>query len=369
MDCVSSSAFGCSGGKGRGGGGGGGGGRRRRRSRLYGVCLFFCLCFSAAVAGPATRPPPPVYASSPTKGDIDSSLYYPADASCLMAAIKTATTAILSQRQSRAATLLRLVFHDCMTKGGGCDASILKPAEINNPVNDGLSKVVDIITAVRKQAATQCGVLPTLADTIARAAAAAVSFSGLGDVVASGFKLGRRDVAPSQTGDNPATLPNENQPLDDILNSFASFGLSVQESTVWSIGGHSIGEAGCIHFTNRLNTSGGAGSCLPPVDPTLDPVLACKLAATCAAGAKGANFDFVTPKVLDVTYFQLLLKKQGLLKSDQAFAGNARTAAYIQLYANSPGQFAADFLAAYVKVSLFNINGPTTAPPTQYYFP
>ncbi|GBG87978.1 Class III Peroxidase [Chara braunii] len=351
----------------------------RARFMLF-VCLLCCLCFRSAVGqatvvvvqsgGSSHRPPPPVCASSPTQGVIDPTLYHPHDAACLMKSIKKYSYQEFLKDRPMAASLLRLSFHDCLTKGGGCDASILKPGEITDPnnINEGLRITVPVITRIRQRAAEECGVYPTMADAIARAGAAAIAFSGLADPTTAGFLLGRRDIADNQPGDDARTLPDALEPLDNILTKLTGFGLSLREVTVFSLGGHSVGKSACSHFNFRLNNGSTPGGCQKPVDPTLDPALACKLAKVCGDPNADVKFDFGTPFSLDNNYFKLLLKHQALLRTDQAFATHSGTASFVREYANGPKRFAKDFLKAFVKVELVSINGPTTAPPKKYYY-
>ncbi|GBG87967.1 Class III Peroxidase [Chara braunii] len=343
------------------------------------VCLLYCLCFRSAVGqatvavvqsgGSSHRPPPPVCASSPRQGVIDSTLYHPGDAACLMKSIKKYSYQEFLKDRPMAATVLRLSFHDCMTKGGGCDASIFKPGEIRDPddINEGVRITVPVITRIRQRAAKECGVYPTMADTIARAGAAAIAFSGLADPTTAGFLLGRRDIADNQTGDDPKTLPNAVEAFDVILRKLTGLGLSLREVTVFSLGGHSVGKSACSHFKLRLNNGSTPGGCRKPVDPTLDPAFACKLAKLCRDPDADVSFDFGTPFSLDNKYFKLLLKHQALLRIDQAFATHSGTARFVREYAKRPKRFARDFLKAFVQVELMNINGPTTAPPKYYY--
>ncbi|GBG90286.1 Class III Peroxidase [Chara braunii] len=323
--------------------------------------------------------PQPTYEKKPKEGQIDRSLYAADDRACLVGALREATIAVLEDDRSLAAKFLRLSFHDCMTKReqatgrilGACDASILLPREISHPVNDGLRAAVPLISKIRRCAAQACNnVVPTKADTIAAAAAASIAWSGLCHPAQYGFTIGRRDRDPECTGDDPMTLPSATETLGSVLEKLSASGsLDRKESTVFTIGSHSIGCSSCDNFSFRLNSR----TCSRPADQTLDPRRACKLTRTClqCAADKQPNivapFDYITPFKLDNAYFKITLMNKGLLRTDHAFAHDPRTAPYVKFYAHNEGSFKKDFMEVFVKVSVVGINHSKTVVPKDYY--
>ncbi|GBG90285.1 Class III Peroxidase [Chara braunii] len=376
-------------------------GEEEKKGEGKGVCNYF------------RGGPEPSYEKQPKEGEIDYSLYGKEGRACLLRALHAATFEVLDRDKTMAATLLRMSFHDCLTRRdwakGACDASVLLPREINHPQNENLRRAAPVIYEIRERAAQQCNVVPTKADTIAAAGAASIDWSDLENPEKYGFTIGRRDRNPESRGDNPMTLPLATETLDSNLAKFwASGHLDAHDSTLFTIGGHSIGRSACEHFSFRLNNQ----TCCRPVDPTLDPRRACKLTQFCRSGDGGehhgddggaeggrkmsgdggktrgeehkaesgyggkthgkeqrrVHFDFITPFKLDTWYFKITLMNKGLLTTDHAFGHDPRTAPYVKFYAHNQQAFDVDYIKAFIKVSLVGINHHKTIVPNNYFY-
>ena len=139
--------------------------------------------------------------------------------------------------------LLRLAFHDsgtfCKhTKTGGVSGSITNSIELSREENDGLQKSADLVSRLKED-------IPdvSLSDIIAVAGAVAVEICG-GPTIDVG--LGREDnleVSPD------GRLPDENDEIDHLKNTFDRMGLSTKDLVVLS-GAHTLGDARDKPFTD-----------------------------------------------------------------------------------------------------------------------
>ncbi|GBG58888.1 Class III Peroxidase [Chara braunii] len=307
------------------------------------------------------------YDPNPVRGQLDPTLYNPEDAMCLLRSLFIVSLDELRADPSFPPGFLRLAFHDCMTAGGGCDGSVLKPAELNSPANARLRRLSNITLRIQSRAAAMClNVRPTLADTIAVAGDVANVLSGSPSGISMGLRLGRRDADPNLPGDNATTLPSPFDPFPVALEKMIRLGLTVEEATLFTVGGHSIGTSGCGAFRRRL--SANISTCSSPPDRDLQPAYACQLSTICAQPAARADFDPATPLLLDTAIFRLLLEGKGLLTTDQDFFTNFTTRPFVLKYASLEGSlsFPTDFVAVYVKHLRIGINGPTSRPPASY---
>jgi peroxidase len=110
-------------------------------------------------------------------------------------------------------------------------------------------------------------------------------------------------------------------------------------------GAHTIGQARCLSFTNRL---------YPTQDPTLNPALATWLKTQCPATGGNpnnpVNLDFVTPLTFDNQYYKNLVQFDGLLTSDEELFTDPSTASIIQIAATNSPVWQAAFVQAMIKM-------------------
>ncbi|KAF3447113.1 hypothetical protein FNV43_RR12293 [Rhamnella rubrinervis] len=213
--------------------------------------------------------------------------------------------------KSRAAGVLRLVFHDAGTfetnkDSGGMNGSIIY--ELDRPENAGLKKSLKVVEKAKSQVDA---ILPvSWADMIAVAGAEAVLLCGGPSIPVS---LGRLD---SSEPDPEGKLPQESLDASGLKQCFQRKGLSTQDLVALS-GAHTLGSKG-----------------------------------------------FGDPTVFDNSYFKILLDKPwrmssaGMssmigLPSDRALVEDDECLRWITQYANNQNLFFEDFRKAYTKLVNF----------------
>lgn len=110
-------------------------------------------------------------------------------------------------------------------------------------------------------------------------------------------------------------------------------------------GAHTIGVARCSSFKSRLTG----------VDPTLDSDFAKTLSKTCSAGDNAEQPFDATRNDFDNLYFNALIRKAGVLFSDQTLLTNAKTRAAVNGYAMNQAMFFLDFQQAMVKMGMVDV--------------
>ncbi|XP_069144008.1 putative L-ascorbate peroxidase 6 isoform X1 [Solanum lycopersicum] len=209
--------------------------------------------------------------------------------------------------KSKAAGVLRLVFHDAGTfeideKTGGMNGSIVY--ELDRPENKGLKKSLKILDKAKSQIDLVQSV--SWADIIALAGAEAVSLCGGPSIP---IQLGRID---SMVQDPEGKLPEESLDAISLKQCFERKGFSTQELVALS-GAHTLGSKG-----------------------------------------------FGNPTVFDNEYFKILMEKPWLssgsmtsmvgLPSDRALVEDDECVGWISKYAEDQSLFFDDFKNAYTKL-------------------
>ncbi|TVU48580.1 hypothetical protein EJB05_08221 [Eragrostis curvula] len=250
-----------------------------------------------------------------------------------------------------AASLVRLHFHDCFVRG--CDASVLvdstpgNTAEKDAQPNTSL-RGFDVIDSAKTRLEQACFGVVSCADVLAFAARDALALVG-GN--AYQVPAGRRDGNVSSAQETNGNLPPPSASVSQLNQIFGSKGLSQAEMVTLS-GAHTIGNAHCSSFSNRLYSYGpNAGG----QDPSMDPSYLAALTQQCpqqpaAGSAATVAMDPVTPTAFDTNYYANVVANRGLLTSDQALLADPTTAAQVVGYTNSPDSFQADFAAAMIKM-------------------
>ncbi|GLT58505.1 hypothetical protein SLA2020_313910 [Shorea laevis] len=246
---------------------------------------------------------------------------------------------------SLAATLLRMHFHDCFVRG--CDASILLNSTSGGEAVERESfpnlsvRGYDFIDRVKSLLEAECPGIVSCADTIALVARDAI--------VATGgpfwrVPTGRRDGLISLQSEATTQLPSPFDNFTTLETRFASKGLDIKDLVLLSAA-HTIGIAHCSAFADRrlLNFSGVLGA----VDPSMDSEYAANLKANKCKTFNDTTIVEMNPgsrKTFDLSYYSLLLKRQGLFASDQALTTNATSLAIInQLLQGSLENFFREF--------------------------
>ncbi|GAA0167803.1 peroxidase [Lithospermum erythrorhizon] len=227
------------------------------------------------------------------------------------------------------ARLLRIHYHDCFVKG--CDASILlnrvgnDPSEKEARPNFALSGF-DVIDDIKTQVEKVCPGVVSCADILALSARDAVSYPfqrPMWDVL-----TGRRDGRTSLASDTNGNLPSAFANFTNLQQLFASKGLNVNDLVALS-GAHTIGVAHCGAFSRRLFNFTGKDD----MDPSLDPIYGEQLKKICPLPTNAATIVEMDPHSslsFDKNYFNILLKKKGLLQSDAALLTDKKSARIVR---------------------------------------
>ncbi|KAI3965719.1 hypothetical protein MKX01_010676 [Papaver californicum] len=240
------------------------------------------------------------------------------------------------------ASLLRLHFHDCFVNG--CDGSVLldstttidgeKTAFGNNNSLRGFEEVDRIKSEVDKVCGAQ---VVSCADILAVAARdSVVQLGGPTWMV----ELGRRDSTTASRTDANNAFPAPFMDLPALKTSFQNAGLDEKDLVALS-GGHAIGFSQCNNFKNRIYN-----------ESNIDPLFAKNRKLTCPSSGgdtRLAPFDPTAVK-FDTLYFKNLVKRRGLLHSDQALFNGVSTDALVKSYSTHAGAFAADFGKSMIKM-------------------
>ena len=153
--------------------------------------------------------------------------------------------------------------------------------------------------------------------------------------------LGRRDARTASKSAADSQLPGPGFNLSTLISMFDAKGLSARDMTVLS-GSHSIGQAQCITFRNRIYN-----------DANIDATFAATRRANCPTNGGNSNLaplDIQTVNQFDNNYFQNLIARRGLLHSDQELFNNGSQDALVRSYSQNNGLFVSDFAAAMVRM-------------------
>ncbi|CAK7326452.1 unnamed protein product [Dovyalis caffra] len=227
-----------------------------------------------------------------------------------------------------AALIVRLHFHDCFVQG--CDGSNKIESEC-----PGIVSCADLLTIAARDAVILVG-------------------GPYWDV-----PLGRKDSKTASFELAASNLPTADEGLLPIISKFLYQGLSVTDLVALS-GAHTIGMARCENFRARIYGDFKTTSERSPMSETHLK----NLKSMCpAAGGAGDNnvsaMDYITPNLFDNSFYQLLLKGDGLLNSDQELYSSllgVNTKNLVIKYAHDPLAFFQQFSDSMVKMG--NITNP-----------
>ncbi|KAL8533516.1 hypothetical protein ACS0TY_009788 [Phlomoides rotata] len=261
--------------------------------------------------------------------------------------------AVLSDPRN-AALILRLHFHDCFVQG--CDGSVLLDDTITLQGEKKASnnmhalKGFRIIDRVKNRLESECPGIVSCADILTIAARDAVILVGgpYWDV-----PLGRKDSKTAGYALSDSNLPTADESLLSIISKFIYQGLSVTDMVALS-GAHTIGMARCVNFRNRIYGDFTMSSGISP----LSQQYLSKLKSVCAPmkGSSDNNesaMDYSTPNLFDNSYYQMLLRGEGLINSDQVLYSSAlavQTKKLVAKYAENAVAFFEQFAESMVKL-------------------
>ncbi|XP_058080149.1 lignin-forming anionic peroxidase-like [Magnolia sinica] len=256
--------------------------------------------------------------------------------------IRTAVRSAIARERRMAASLVRLLFHDCFVQG--CDASVLLDdspsfaSEQNAPQNFRSARGFEVIANVKSQVENVCPGVVSCADILAVAARDSSVYVG-GPTWT--VKLGRRDSTTASQSQAASDLPRFTDSLETLLESFSNKGLNARDMVALS-GAHTIGQAKCAAFRDRVYNGSN-----------IDAGFASTRRRGCPSVGGNENLaplDLVTPNSFDNNYFKNLIQRKGLLQSDQVLFSGGSTDGIVKEYSNNRATFNADFAAAMVKM-------------------
>ncbi|XVF85496.1 hypothetical protein PTKIN_Ptkin17bG0122300 [Pterospermum kingtungense] len=158
-------------------------------------------------------------------------------------------------------------------------------------------------------------------------------------------KLGRRDSTSAASASLASSqLPCFTDDLKTLIDRFKAKGFSERDMVALS-GSHTIGQARCVTFWGRIYSNGS------DIDAGFASTRRRHCPATRPDGdANLAPLDLVTPNSFDNNYFKNLLRKKGLLQSDQVLLSGGSTDSIVIEYSKNPSTFSSDFAAALVRM-------------------
>ncbi|KAH9663012.1 peroxidase 72 [Citrus sinensis] len=287
-------------------------------------------------------------------GKSSSGYLYPQfyDHSCPKAQeiVKCIVAKAVAKETRMAASLLRLHFHDCFVKG--CDASILLDnsgsiiSEKRSNPNRNSARGFEVIDEIKSALEKECPQTVSCADILALAARDSTVLTG---GPSWEVPLGRRDSKGASLSGSNNDIPAPNNTFQTILTKFKLQGLDIVDLVALS-GSHTIGNARCTSFRQRLYNQSGNGQ----PDNTLDQSYAAQLRIGCPRSGGDQNLfflDFVSPTKFDNSYFKNILASKGLLNSDQVLSTkNEASMELVKKYAENNDLFFQQFAKSMVKM-------------------
>ncbi|KFK27367.1 hypothetical protein AALP_AA8G373800 [Arabis alpina] len=278
------------------------------------------------------------------QAQLDSDFYRESCPSLFPAVRRVVQRAVARERRM-AASLLRLFFHDCFVNG--CDGSILLDdtssfvGEKTAGPNNNSVRGFEVIDRIKSRVERLCPGVVSCADILAITARDSVRLLG-----GPGWsvKLGRRDsTTASLSAANSGVIPPPTSTLNNLINRFRAQGLSQRDLVALS-GAHTIGQAKCATFRNRIYN-----------ESNIDLTFALSKQSSCPASSGSgdnnqATLDLRSPGRFDLNYYRQLLNHRGLLTSDQVLYNNGSTDSLVVAYSRSLNAFYSDFVRAMVKM-------------------
>ncbi|KMT09471.1 hypothetical protein BVRB_6g129430 [Beta vulgaris subsp. vulgaris] len=264
--------------------------------------------------------------------------------------VKSVVANAVARERRMAASLLRLHFHDCFVKG--CDASLLLDnsgsivSEKGSNTNRNSARGFEVIDEIKAAVEKACPHTVSCADILALAARDST-------VIAGGpnweVPLGRKDARGASLSGSNNDIPAPNNTFNTILTKFKRQGLDLVDLVALS-GAHTIGNARCVSFRQRLYNQNGNGQ----PDLTLDRAYASQLRNQCPRSGGDQNLfflDYVSPFNFDNNYYKNILSNKGLLNSDQVLlTKNPASMQLVKQYAENMQLFFDHFAKSMVKM-------------------
>lgn len=114
-------------------------------------------------------------------------------------------------------------------------------------------------------------------------------------------------------------------------------------------GSHTLGQAQCFQFRDRIYNNDTSSN---NIDAGFSKTRQrnCPLTSNTNNDKKLSALDLVTPNSFDNNYFKNLIKKKGLLASDQVLFSGGSTDNIVSEYSANPTTFKSDFASAMIKM-------------------
>lgn len=270
--------------------------------------------------------------------------YYSQSCPKLFPTVKSAVKSAIAKEARMGASLLRLFFHDCFVNG--CDGSVLLDdtssfiGEKNAAPNANSVRGFDVVDDIKSKVEKACPGVVSCADVLAIAARDSVVILG---GPSWNVKLGRRDARTASQAAANNSIPPPTSNLNQLISRFQALGLSTRDLVALA-GSHTIGQARCTSFRARIYN-----------ETNIDNSFAKTRQSNCprASGSGDNNLaplDLQTPTAFENNYYKNLIKKKGLLHSDQQLFNGGSTDSIVRKYSNSRSNFNADFVAGMIKM-------------------
>ncbi|KAJ0667510.1 putative peroxidase [Helianthus annuus] len=138
---------------------------------------------------------------------------------------------------------------------------------------------------------------------------------------------GRRDGLVSLAYD-AESIPGPKDSIDDQIKKFANKGLSI-EDLVTLVGGHTIGTAGCVTFSDRLYNYNNTNAPDPAIDQGFLPHLQtlCPLSGDLT---RRVALDTNSENNFDNSFYENIRRGRGVLESDSKLWSDPRTQKFAQ---------------------------------------
>ncbi|XP_074558278.1 peroxidase P7-like [Curcuma longa] len=282
--------------------------------------------------------------------------FYSSSCPDLLSIVQSEMRRAVAAESRMGASILRLFFHDCFVNG--CDASVLLDdtgmfiGEKNAIPNAGSLRGDQVIDGIKARVEAACAATVSCADILALAAREGTTLLGGPSWT---VQLGRRDATTASLNAANTNLPPPNGTLDVLISLFVSKGFSAREMTTLS-GAHTLGFSRCVNFRQHIYS-----------DADIDPAFAAQRRQGCpvASGTGDDNLaplDPTSPAEFDNAYYQNLMLRRGLLRSDQELFNGGSQDSVVMTYSNNAAAFRVDFAAAMEKMGGM---GPLTWPSGQ----
>ncbi|KAK7312792.1 hypothetical protein VNO77_36933 [Canavalia gladiata] len=240
-----------------------------------------------------------------------------------------------------ASAIIRLHFHDCAIRG--CDGSILLNhiGSERSAFESRTLRGFQLIDDIKSELERRCPRTVSCADILTAAARDATLLAG-GPFweVPFGRKDGNISLAREAN-----LVPHGHENITALIAFFQERGLDMLDLVTLS-GSHTIGRSTCYSFMDRIYNFNGTGK----PDPSLNVYYLKLLRKRCKRELDLVYLDVITPRTFDTTYYTNLIRKVGLLSTDQSLFSDARTAPFVEAFATQPFLFTSQFAVSMVKL-------------------